>query len=181
VVLLNGEFKRAARLLDLFADHLRKAVIAEVRGEKVAVLEQQIAAFKRREEDGANGAHDIFGSALDFRHREGCENHQERIVYQILKRIHEQYDETLSLQDFAEELQMNRAHLSALFSRLVGLPFRSYVKTLRLCEAEKLLRNPITRISEVAHRVGYADPNRFRLDFKSRTGLPPTAWRELFG
>ena len=72
----------------------------------------------------------------------------------------------------------NVAHLSAMFSATIGLPFRTYLKELRLAQARALLRDPFKRISEVAYATGYQHPNRFRLDFKASTGLSPSAWRE---
>lgn len=177
----TAPFERAARLLDLLAEHLRDAVLAEVQGENLHALEQQIESYKHRHRSVPHGEHVPFCDDCGFRDSDDCENHQERLVHHIVRCIHDRYGEPLSLQEFADELHMNRAHLSTLFSRIVGLPFRSYVKTLRLQAAEELLRDPIARISEVAYAVGYSDPNRFRLDFKSRTGLSPTAWRDVFG
>jgi AraC-like DNA-binding protein len=73
---------------------------------------------------------------------------------------------------------MNPAYLSGLFSKAVGLPFRSYLKELRLEKARTLLADPLKRISEIARVVGYTDSNRFRLDFKALNGLSPSAWRQ---
>lgn len=106
------------------------------------------------------------------------ESHRERIVHRLLESAHERYDQPISLGLLAEELRMNVPRLSALFSSTVGIPFRSYLKLLRLEKAQRLLGDPLRRVSEIAYAVGYSDPNRFRLDFKERTGLSPTAWRD---
>jgi two-component system response regulator YesN len=72
---------------------------------------------------------------------------------------------------------MNAAYASALFSQVVGVPFKTYLTELRLEKAKALLSDPSKTVSEVAYSTGYASENRFRLAFKKATGLPPTTWR----
>jgi AraC-like DNA-binding protein len=105
------------------------------------------------------------------------ESSSRRLVSGIIERIHNQYAQPLVLGKLAVEAGLNAAYLSAQFSKCVGMPFRSYLKKIRLEKAEALLHDPRLRISEVANAVGYSNPNSFRLDFKRRTGLSPTAWR----
>ena len=84
------------------------------------------------------------------------------------------------LQEIADELGMNRSYLSFLFSRDVGLPFRSYVTMLRLSHAQDLLRNRRDRLAEIAEAVGYSSTDRFRAAFRRWSGLSPRAWRKVF-
>ena len=73
---------------------------------------------------------------------------------------------------------MNAAYLSSLFSRKVGIAFKSYLTELRLEKARALLLRPGQTVTAVAEAVGYSSENRFRLTFKKRTGLSPRVWRE---
>ena len=45
-------------------------------------------------------------------------------------------------------------------------------------KARELLGDPAKTISQIASAVGYASANRFRLAFKSVTGISPRLWRE---
>jgi two-component system response regulator YesN len=78
----------------------------------------------------------------------------------------------------AAQFHLNPAYLSSQFSRTVGIPFKRYLTEVRLERARELLGRPAMSIAEVAYAVGYTSGNRFRVAFKSATGLPPRVWRE---
>ena len=103
---------------------------------------------------------------------------REGIVRFMVDYVHQNWQRPITLAQIAQEIGMNRSYLSSLFSRLVGVPFRVYLKEYRLEKACRLLADPTRRISEVAYAVGYTNPNRFRAAFKEETGYSPTAWRE---
>jgi AraC-like DNA-binding protein len=168
----------AKKLMLVLADEIRLSILAESRLEDVKRLKDRITAHEQIE---ARLRRATKGSHPGLSHNSpttAAANHHTRTIQDILTHIHAHYDKPLRLQDFADRIGMNMSHLSTVFSRAVGMPFRAYVKELRLEQAESLLRDPTRRISEVAYAVGYTDPNRFRLDFKDRTGLSPTSWRD---
>jgi AraC-like DNA-binding protein len=101
-----------------------------------------------------------------------------KAIRDILERIHTDYRRPLSLSGLAREFGMNTSYLSFVFGRDVGMPFRSYLATLRIQEAQKFLRDPHRRVSEVAFAVGYASVERFRAAFSQCTGLSPGRWRD---
>ena len=96
----------------------------------------------------------------------------------MIERIELDYGKPITLQHYARELGMNAAYVSALFSRAMGVPFKTYLTRLRLRKAKELLGDPAKTVSEVAYAVGYASENRFRLAFKKAIGLCPRLWRE---
>jgi YesN/AraC family two-component response regulator len=102
-----------------------------------------------------------------------------RAVRDVLERVHRDFRRPLSLSDLAREFGMNTSYLSVVFAREVGMPFKAYLTTLRLQEAQKLLREPHRRVSEVAFAVGYSSCERFRTAFRQCTGLSPGQWRDV--
>lgn len=105
------------------------------------------------------------------------ESRRAQIVRSILPYIDSHYSRALTLTDCAKKAGLNAVYFSGLFARVMGTPFKTYLTALRLKRAEHLLMDPILRVSEVAHAVGYADPNRFRQAFKASRGLSPSQWR----
>ena len=105
------------------------------------------------------------------------ESHTEQVVHRMLDYIQKGYVRPITLKECARNLEFNAAYLCALFSRTVGLPFKSYLTRLRLEKAKGLLSDPTRRISDVAYAVGYTNANQFRLVFKAATGLAPVTWR----
>ncbi|MGD0614986.1 MAG: AraC family transcriptional regulator [Verrucomicrobiota bacterium] len=105
-------------------------------------------------------------------------SHSQQIVQQMLDYIHEHYCSPIQLDDLARAVNMNADYVSNLFSATMGMTFHRYLEDLRLARAKSLLRDPLKRVCEVAYAVGYPNPNHFRNVFKTRVGMPPSAWRE---
>jgi len=84
----------------------------------------------------------------------------------------------IALPAIARDLKMNAAYLSALFSRVVGIPFKTYLTDLRVQKAKGLLGDCAKTSTEVAFAVGYTSEERFRSVFRKATGLSPKVWRE---
>ncbi len=102
-----------------------------------------------------------------------------KVARDVLEHVHREYHRPLTLSGLARRFRMNASYLSFLFGREVGMPFKAYLTTLRLQQAQRLLRDPHLRISEVAVAVGYSSCERFRAAFRQCTGLSPTEWRNL--
>lgn len=79
---------------------------------------------------------------------------------------------------FAAAQSVSVAYLCTLFTRGVGVPFRSYLQVWRLHQVKSWLLEDRLSIKEIASRAGYNGANRLRLAFKSATGLSPRGWRE---
>ena len=100
------------------------------------------------------------------------------MVRAVLDRIQRDYAQQLTLRKCADDLQLNAAYLSHLFSSAIGLPFKTCLTEVRVEKARELLGDPARNISQISKAVGYASTNRFRLAFKSVTGISPRTWRE---
>lgn len=172
------QFNLAKGLVQLVAHDVAQSALARVRGNHVEQLSRSVAAHEKLEASLRRALHQVLPFVALKPASRTTESHDEQIVHQMLDYIHRHYREPIGLEAFAKQANMNTAYLSSLFSKTVGLPFRSYLKELRLEKAQALLNDPLRRISETSYAVGYTDPNRFRLDFKEHTGLPPSAWRE---
>jgi len=104
--------------------------------------------------------------------------HSGQIVQAMLDYISFHCHRPMALRDIAIHLNMNPDYLSDLFHRTTGVTFHHRLENVRIARAEKLLRDPRSRICEVAGAVGYASPNHFRNVFKAHKGCSPGAWRQ---
>lgn len=82
----------------------------------------------------------------------------------------------LHLSEAARELHMSTRTLERRLED-EGLHYRDLQQAARTKEAKRLLLTTPMTVSEIAHRLGYADLSSFSYAFKLRTGLAPTAWR----
>ena len=63
------------------------------------------------------------------------ESHAEQIVQRLLDSIHKDYPRPLGLKECAAEVGLNPVYLCSLFSRTVGIPFKTYLTELRIDKA----------------------------------------------
>ena len=93
--------------------------------------------------------------------------------------IRENYTRGIQLTDAAEAARVNTAHLSRLFSEHLKTNFIDYLTSLRINEAQRLLKEKCITVKEASYAVGYQDPNYFTKIFKKVKGILPTEVREL--
>jgi AraC-like DNA-binding protein len=172
------KFTRAVRLLQFLVRHLQISSLADLQQEELACIRQALWVFgsdQKRLRRKLNGLMPAFRQTPPVAL---LESRPSRIIRTVLERIHYDYARPLTLRKCAGDLRVNAAYLSHLFSRSVGLPFKTCLTQLRIEKARELLSNPARSISEVAGDVGYASENRFRIAFKRATGHSPKVWRE---
>ena len=58
-----------------------------------------------------------------------------------------------------------------------GTNFRSVLDDARQVEAQRLLRQSVVPVAEVAARLGYSDTPTFARTFRRRMGTSPREWR----
>ncbi|HEY5912184.1 MAG TPA: AraC family transcriptional regulator [Verrucomicrobiae bacterium] len=172
------DFGEAANLLHLVFEHVETAALADLRKSDLtraqqALLEMQTVTTRLRRE--LNGVVPVFNKTSPVLERA---RHTEQMVRGALEYIHQHYSHPLTLQQYADRLHLNSSYFSAQFSRAVGIPFKAYLTDVRLEKARELLGDPSATIADVASAVGYASENRFRIAFKTATGLSPKLWRE---
>lgn len=82
------------------------------------------------------------------------------------------------VEDYADELNVSRDRLGSAVKRATGVSPRAYLHRLLLRDAMELLANTGMPISQVAFRLGFADPAYFTRFFKRETGQNPGAFRK---
>ncbi|MBQ3821158.1 MAG: AraC family transcriptional regulator, partial [Bacteroidales bacterium] len=85
----------------------------------------------------------------------------------------------LQRQDIIDRFGISRHNLNNLLNTFAdGQSFPSYINSIRLTEAKKLLKNKTDmNISAVAEAVGFS-PANLRDQFKRRFGLTPAEYRQ---
>ena len=78
----------------------------------------------------------------------------------------------------AERLQVSRSCVSHIFSDRIGVNFREYINSLRISEAEELLRNRSYSVTEVANRAGFPTIRTFNRAFQKKHGISPGQYRK---
>ncbi|WP_372634980.1 response regulator [Cohnella sp.] len=91
-----------------------------------------------------------------------------------VKRIVEtEYASSLSFAEIAARLHLSRNYLGFLFKRETGIGFIQYLTQYRIDKAKELMATKRHMISEIADKVGFADPTYFSRVFRGATGKSP--------
>jgi YesN/AraC family two-component response regulator len=171
-------FTGASRFLRHIVSHVQTSSLADLQEEDLARFKQALHVS----ENVQTRLRKELRRVLPTLHKTSPvlrpQSRSERIVCAVLDRIQHDYAQPLTLRKCADDLQVNAAYLSDLFSHAVGLPFKTCLTEVRMEKARELLSDPAKNISQVAAAVGYASANRFRVAFEHANGLSPRKWRE---
>ncbi|MEH2255171.1 AraC family transcriptional regulator [Nostoc sp.] len=103
-------------------------------------------------------------------HNGGLPNYKLR---RALTYIQEHLDQNLSLSVIAAEVSMSQYHFSRLFKQSMGISVHQYVIQCRVECAKQLLLQHELSVTDVAFRVGFANPSHLSHHFKRIVGVTP--------
>lgn len=101
------------------------------------------------------------------------QSHAER----ALQYIEDHYCDSITIQDIADALGINRSYLHRMFKAFTGMSIQSYLLDYRMRKACILLKNTDLSIRAVAHSVSYIDPLYFSRIFRQKMGASPSEYR----
>ena len=97
---------------------------------------------------------------------------------EVLDHIRSHYGEPIRTADLCRLFHYNEAYFCRLFRQMTGMTVSTYLRTLRMEQAQTLLRNSTLDVAAVAAACGYPDPRYFTATFTAQYGLSPTAYRK---
>jgi AraC family transcriptional regulator, L-rhamnose operon regulatory protein RhaS len=93
--------------------------------------------------------------------------------------MREHVAESYTMQDVARHLGLHPSRFHDRFVVEVGQPPAEWRMRQRIAEAEKMLRAPNARVTQIAHELGFTSSQYFATAFKKYTGHTPSAYRGL--
>jgi len=99
-------------------------------------------------------------------------------LQRALRYVGEHFQEEISLGQLARESFISVSHLSFLFKRNLGVPFKTLLAAVRIEKARQLLGdNRQQSITEISLDAGFGDLSHFERTFKRLTGTNPRDYR----
>ena len=102
---------------------------------------------------------------------------------QLAKAVRQKITSDLSrhvtLKQLSEGLHTSPTAIKTSFKNVYGEPIRDHMRTVRLQEAQRLLRETDLPIAEIAERVGYANPGHFSVAFHERFSMTPSEYKKI--
>lgn len=98
-------------------------------------------------------------------------------IIQAVRYCNENFAQKLTLEELASRVQLNKSYFSHIFHQEMGISFGDYLESVRIQNAQQLLRTTGSSMSEIADLVGFANQNYFTKVFKKVTGITPSQYR----
>lgn len=84
-----------------------------------------------------------------------------------------------TIEQLAQDVGLSATALKTCFKSVYGSSVYAYQKEYRLQLAQKLLTETDSTIAEIAHQIGYENPNKFSSAFRQSLGMTPTQYRKM--
>lgn len=120
---------------------------------------------------------DLFEPIMSFLNQQ-AESQYINIANQMVKLIHERYDQKISLESCAVELNFHPVYLSRVFKKEMGINFSEYLAEYRMNIAKTWLETTSWNLSEISDRINYSNTTAFIRTFRKIVGMTPGQYRE---
>ncbi len=111
----------------------------------------------------------------------GYNSQLQKKMSEIALFLMDNYMSNLSLKKVADHFFITPCHLSRAFKKTTGFTFIEYLNSVRIKEAQKLLKESKRSLIQIAELTGFDSQTHFGRVFKSKTGLSPLQYRKSPG
>lgn len=95
------------------------------------------------------------------------------VFREIIAYLDNNYRQRISLETLSEKFHLSKSRLSLKLNLYLGMSWVTYVNTLRIQDAQRMLETSHNNISEVAASVGFDSLTHFERVFKTIQGVTP--------
>jgi two-component system response regulator YesN len=104
-----------------------------------------------------------------------------RHVSQVIQFVLERYQDGITLDMAAKEINLNPSYLSRIFKEETHSTFSEYLNQIRIEAGRKLLESGQYSIKQISSQVGFSTYNYFFKVFKETTGMTPHVYANSLG
>ncbi|MFC0214597.1 helix-turn-helix domain-containing protein [Paenibacillus chartarius] len=110
-----------------------------------------------------------------------AENQYMSIAGKVIQLIRERYNQDLTLEGCAAELNFHPVYLGRVFKKETGMTFSEYVADYRMRLAKEWLETTTLKISDISDQLNYSNTTAFIRMFRKVVGMTPGQYRERCG
>lgn len=181
-VILTGysEFEYARKAISLqVTEYLLKPVDEDA---LYALLEKMVGGLrKERKKEEAVQLSQFKKLSILLQEEQEQTSGQNFYVSKALDIIHGQFDQRLSVETIAQQLDISTSYLSRKFKEVTAHSFVEYLNQYRVCKAAQMLRSGQYRVAEVAEKIGFASYKHFYNVFRDYMDMTPTEFANELG
>ena len=106
------------------------------------------------------------------------QNTSDNRITQIIQYISENYNHINDIEQIAEHFFISKYHLCRYFQKNLGISLVSYLNTIKIKEACKLIKSGCTSMTQVAIQCGFNSSSYFCKVFKKEKGISPSEYKK---
>lgn len=92
--------------------------------------------------------------------------------------IYDYYMEPIKVAHLAKLCHFSESYFRKVFMEMKGMSPMDYVNSIRIREACRMLLNSTSTVRMIGEKCGYPSVTTFERNFRQRTGMLPSQWRE---
>jgi len=100
----------------------------------------------------------------------------EQTIASLLDIIEQSYSKTPSLQDLSTKIHLSPSRICHLFKDTCGLTYSCYLSCRKIEEGERLLVAAEKSVTNIAYKIGFANPSHFCRTFKAHFNVTPATY-----
>lgn len=129
---------------------------------------------ENRKKDSLKEATEKYGAQVERRDITG---NDQALIDRIMKSVNKNMgDSDYTVEQMASDAGLSRSQLHRKMKELTGVAPSDFLRTLRLQQAARLLREGDVNVTQVAYAVGFNSLNTFTKAFKQHFGQSPTEY-----
>lgn len=151
--------------------------------EEIKKISKQLCEFKNNKELSAIKLAEILmilSNKMTYNFENRPTSTSMILVSDILKYINSEYKNLSDIKKISEKFYISEEYLCRVFKKHTGVTVVSYINSLKLKAAEKLLTDKSKNITQVAEECGFSSAKYFGKLFKKNYGFSPLAYREEY-
>lgn len=100
-------------------------------------------------------------------------------VAEIIAYCNDNFDKPLRLETISSLFYISPYHFIRLFKKMTGFTFTEYINTVRIREAQRLIRETRHKMIQIAGFAGFTNVSHFNRKFKEVTNMSPMEYRKM--
>ncbi len=103
-----------------------------------------------------------------------------RELYPVIQHIEAHFSERISMAEMARLAGLSSTHFNRRFQQLLRMTPMTYLHTVRIQSARRLLSSTQDSLAAIAAETGFTDQSHFTRCFRRNTGMTPADYRKRF-
>lgn len=173
-------------LLDMFN---QSCPIIQLESDINRKLERNLLSIRMDAKEKKKGYHFRIHSIVEqlllmIKEKESMENSYtknltpiEEKILEVVRYIHEHYEEVINLTSLAERFYMSSYYLAHKFRDITGFTVVEYIQLIRIKKAQQLLESTQERTIDICQKCGFGSISQFNRVFRKVCGTSPGKYR----